>query len=662
MNFETSKDHSLSRRRFGSKEKSKPFYSLPSSESTENKPLRSSALNSMSFKKIDDHFEVSQSKPLSTRAATERLSRRSHDKPSIERSHLLSTQNANINDASASALSEIVDKGTDKSHTYLLKNDENRQSTIMREKINIREKLKALSRGRDVNSSREEASRPLPPLPFLSSSRNGSSGESNQQVVVAPSTVTKLVEMVTAVQVGQVETTTDSSDNLFVPIGCNVEPVNHPPWVPPSSVVAFDVLGDTSLKDQLSFSSSSSSSSLSEEFIPLHELEEFASSLIEIVRSLFVFTEDLEVKLEYYLSILSSFLPASVQEFLHHISPVLKQLAFFVEIILTGILIIIELFVELIAANWTRIKAHYPHYLIGILFGFVFCFFGSFFFTTIAAFEAFRLFGYSRLLKALRQINDDLQRLKRSSRAFSVSLTKSISSTEEDGERKNHRALLLESAFHAFAQINPNHLFQAFFVLNTGLLAALTTLKIRFAKTVTLGNSISSLVEAPLMHVADPLISSIFPNELKEWGNFALRCCLRFFSISIAWTLQRFIASFHSSIRGGILISKNLLRYVIATEMFGLEKMHQANPNDTEDDKRKEVNPSGFLLLPLVVRYEQTLIYGIGYLLAAVGLIFQLTYRQSLPFPLNYLFSPILLVERSLMWAVNHSSFLFHNM
>jgi hypothetical protein len=458
---------------------------------------------------------------------------------------------------------------------------------------------------------------------------------------------------------------------LFSPQSFLLEKLFHFPSQPASEKVS---------------SSSSPETNEKEEIILVQQFEEFLSSITDIIRSLFAFTEDLELKIEYYLLLGNSFLPHRVQQFFHYISPLLKQFAVFLELFFVFILIILEVFIEVLSYLWNQWKNESPELLLGIIFGVIFCFFGSFFFTTIAAFESFRLFGYDRLLISIKQINDDLKKLKHSSQRFSAALVRhrSISTAEnnsmksnneniakeqrpdittlnDDDTKKsecenstyvfnnNHSALpasfLLQSTFTTLAYINPNHLFQAVFVLNAGLLAALTTLKIQFAKTITLGNSVALMLEKPVFYFLEPIFVAVLPTELAVWGQFFLKLGLKFLAISISWTLQRFLSLFHSSIRGGLLISKNFITYLLRTDV-----LNRYLPNFLQ------------FLPPKVQENKDLVIYGLGYGLAVVGMMFQFTYRNALPFPFSYLFFPFLLVERTLIWLVNNSSFVFQNM
>jgi hypothetical protein len=46
----------------------------------------------------------------------------------------------------------------------------------------------------------------------------------------------------------------------------------------------------------------------------------------------------------------------------------------------------------------------------------------------------------------------------------------------------------------------------------------------------------------------------------------------------------------------------------------------------------------------------------LGYLLALCGIVFQLSFGFSLPFPLNVILFPITIIEYMLVWIINNSS------
>ena len=87
--------------------------------------------------------------------------------------------------------------------------------------------------------------------------------------------------------------------------------------------------------------------------------------------------------------------------------------------------------------------------------------------------------------------------------------------------------------------------------------------------------------------------------------------------------MQRVISAFHSAIRGGLLFSRNILKYLSAMNYVHIDH-----------DKT----------------YLDELV---GYGLAAIGLWFQLSLGFQVPFPLNLLLFPFTILEYLLIWVVN---------
>jgi hypothetical protein len=91
----------------------------------------------------------------------------------------------------------------------------------------------------------------------------------------------------------------------------------------------------------------------------------------------------------------------------------------------------------------------------------------------------------------------------------------------------------------------------------------------------------------------------------------------------VAWTVQRVISALHSAMRGGLMLSRNLLQY-----------LHEMNI--------------------LHINAETSVLDEVaGYALAALGLYFQLSYGFSLPFPLNVLLFPFTLLEYLLLAMIS---------
>lgn len=273
---------------------------------------------------------------------------------------------------------------------------------------------------------------------------------------------------------------------------------------------------------------------------------------------------------------------------------------------------------------WIKLQPYKPELLFPSLVGLVLCFFGGSFLTLIAAVEAFRLSSYEPLLEAATVLYDDFKKV------WDANEKDNDKDENNDGVpdvlQVSAKEVVQRKLFLFLKVVDPNRLMGAVAVLNAGFLAIVATLKLEFAKALTLGNAIYGVVEPPLERFAYPIVEKIFlkifPEEYKKWCKPIFVSVIRSIVISWAWFLQRVISAFHSSIRGGLMFSRNILEY--------LDKMgiYHVNHEDTYLDEI------------------------VGFAFAFLGLFFQLRYRFDLPFPLNILLFPFSLAEWFLMWAV----------
>ena len=111
--------------------------------------------------------------------------------------------------------------------------------------------------------------------------------------------------------------------------------------------------------------------------------------------------------------------------------------------------------------------------------------------------------------------------------------------------------------------------------------------------------------------------------NLAHWAVVLVDYSIHYVAISIAWTLQRLVSSVHSAIRGGLMFSRNIMEY---TTIMGIYQI------DHENSILDEL---------------------IGYGVAALGVLFQLSIRFVIPFPFNILLLPLTILDRLLMWMVN---------
>merc|ERR1712113_702528 len=106
------------------------------------------------------------------------------------------------------------------------------------------------------------------------------------------------------------------------------------------------------------------------------------------------------------------------------------------------------------------------------------------------------------------------------------------------------------------------------------------------------------------------------PDEYKQWVPMVIEWACKVVAISIAWWIERIISAVHSAIRGGLMFSRMLLKYLHQT---GKIKFPDAD--------------------------ESYLDEAIGWGVALAGFICQFMLGFSVPFPLSIIFMPIRFVE-----------------
>lgn len=121
---------------------------------------------------------------------------------------------------------------------------------------------------------------------------------------------------------------------------------------------------------------------------------------------------------------------------------------------------------------------------------------------------------------------------------------------------------------------------------------------------------------------AVPHIEGVLPDDYKKWAKPAVDAIVRSLAISSAWFLQRVISAVHSAMRGGLMLSRNILEYLSKMEIIH-------------------------------IKHDETMLdEAIGYAVAAMGLYFQLSWGFSIPFPLNILLFPFSCLEYFLIYFV----------
>mmetsp|Transcript_1775 Transcript_1775/g.3966 ORF Transcript_1775/g.3966 Transcript_1775/m.3966 type:complete len:345 (+) Transcript_1775:36-1070(+) len=274
---------------------------------------------------------------------------------------------------------------------------------------------------------------------------------------------------------------------------------------------------------------------------------------------------------------------------------------------------------------WIKLQPYHPEHMAEALIGFIICFFGGTFLTLIAAIEAYRMVGWTASLKAARVLMKNAE--------LAITASKEDDNEDLDGDGKSDVKQLIDAGkvkevarrkvSVVMIAVNPEEVADALVAVNSGFMAVVATLKLEFAKAITLGNAIGDTIEPTVLKFAEPVAKSAVPEPYHKWVRPTIKYSCKGFAVSIAWTIQRVISAFHSAIRGGLMCSRGVLHYL---GKVGVLKL------DDKDTYLDEI---------------------VGFVLAFLGFSVQLQWGFSLPFPFNLLLLPFSILEWLLMWSVN---------
>mmetsp|Transcript_13523 Transcript_13523/g.26629 ORF Transcript_13523/g.26629 Transcript_13523/m.26629 type:complete len:480 (+) Transcript_13523:55-1494(+) len=252
--------------------------------------------------------------------------------------------------------------------------------------------------------------------------------------------------------------------------------------------------------------------------------------------------------------------------------------------------------------------------------GVLMCFFGGFFPATIAAFEAWQLCGGKEALAACKKLYGEFNKIKDASKKDDDI------DADQDGVpdvlQIEAKALLQRKMKLAVQTVEPATINEALSCIFTGWAGVMAVLKIKFAKTVTLGHMIGEQLYKVAIQ-AEPVMGSAVPEEYHTWVPICTKWFCKAVAISIAWWIQRVISAAHSAIRGGVMCTRYLLQ-------FAKDKGYVSFNN--EDSWIDEIA---------------------GWSVALLGFLFQLSVGFSVPFPLSMFLWPVSMVEYFIVWSVS---------
>jgi len=310
---------------------------------------------------------------------------------------------------------------------------------------------------------------------------------------------------------------------------------------------------------------------------------------------------------------LSDKAPEKTRPYIVKAAPIVGMAAVYIRIAIPHIVKFYSMVVEQIAKL--------PLGLMRALVGFCMCFFGGVFPGTIAAYEAWSLCGGKEAVASLQELYGEFEKV--------MEANKKDEADDKDGDGKpdidalDPKELVIHKTKLVLQTVDPTKVSKQVSLLYTGWIGVLATLKIKFAKTVTLGVAIGEKLYGPTEHYVQPIVTKMVEEEYQQWVPVVLKWMCKAVAVSIAWWIQRVISAFHSCIKGGLMFGRELVHY-----------MHE----------------KGYVQFDIDDTYIDE---GIGWGIAVVGLLTQFYFGFGVPFPLNFFFLPLNFVEAFIAWSVN---------
>ncbi len=261
-----------------------------------------------------------------------------------------------------------------------------------------------------------------------------------------------------------------------------------------------------------------------------------------------------------------------------------------------------------------------------MVWGLILMMFGGTFFTTIAAVEAYRIFGWKGSYDALCVIHANARA------AIDASKKDDEKDDNNDGiadvKQISSHQLITRKLMLILRTVDPVQVNAAIAALGAGSLAVIATLRSKFANAITLGISLGQMGQKAASPYTEPALKRIIPAEYHRWIPVATHYLCASIGMSLAWFIERIISAFHSTLRGSHLFTAGLIFYLIK-----LGKISEADAK--KSDK----------------------IFGlVGIAIGTIGFYWQISHLFNLPFPFNILLMPIRIVETLLMHVVGTAS------
>ena len=164
--------------------------------------------------------------------------------------------------------------------------------------------------------------------------------------------------------------------------------------------------------------------------------------------------------------------------------------------------------------------------------------------------------------------------------------------------------------------VDPQVVSNAMGFLYTSMLAALASLKLRFARTISLGASIGSYAIIPVQKFVVPIVETVTPHEYHKWLPSVFGYLCKLIGASVAFAIQRVLSTVTTGVAGGHALLSGFEKFIVSRNDESMMWMTEGLVDDV-----------------------------LAWALAVFGIYAQLFLFSSLPAPIRLLLSPLYVLE-----------------
>eukprot|EP00756_Hemistasia_phaeocysticola_P060125 Hpha_TRINITY_DN3760_c0_g1::TRINITY_DN3760_c0_g1_i1::g.23867::m.23867 len=285
-----------------------------------------------------------------------------------------------------------------------------------------------------------------------------------------------------------------------------------------------------------------------------------------------------------------------------------------------------------------------PKNCVLVIAGSTLCLFGGTFPTLIAAVEAARHNGWPDTRRAVLDLWQESERM------VHVLEEDDKVDADHDGtpdvDQMSGKQLLLHKLHVFLENADAQKINTALSGLATSFAAVTAVLKIEFARTIALAQSISTMMHKPATFLIAPVLHHLSrlhdgQPHYQQWTPLVIDYTCKITGMMIAWKIQQVLSAFHSAARGGLMVSQGLMRLIARSA--GLPSTAEAAAAAKDIGYRWLWDPDSSYIDELV-----------GYTLAAGGFYYQLHMNFALPFPFNLVLLPLRILESQLQYYITY--------